>query len=135
MRCVLAPVRRALRALRAPSLRSARQALLLLPALLVGCAGTPVADWQLDSHAAMQQTITAALTGEPRIEAAAFERARNQIARTGRTDLLARAELMRCAAHAARLDGGACPGFDAPGRRRRGRPGLCQLPGRPPGAA
>ena len=86
---------------------------LAMMALLVGCAGKPVADWQLDSHAAMQQTLAAALTGEPRIEAAAFERARTQIARTGRTDLLARAELMRCAAHAARLDGGACPGFEA----------------------
>lgn len=82
-------------------------------ALAAGCAGTPVPDWALDAHAAMQRSLAAALDGDTRIEAVEFSRARTQIARSGRTDLLARAELMRCAAHVARLDLGPCPGFEA----------------------
>jgi hypothetical protein len=93
--------------------RCLRAGALLTTAVLAACAGTPVADWTLNAHSDMQQTLAAALKGEPRIEAAAFQRARTEIARAGRTDLLARAELMRCAAHAARLDDGACPGFEA----------------------
>jgi len=81
--------------------------------LLAACAGPPPPDWALTAHAAMQQTLAAALEGRDRVEAAEFARARAQWARTGRTDLLARAELLRCAAHAARLDAGDCPGFEA----------------------
>jgi hypothetical protein len=82
-------------------------------ALLTACAGTPAPEWAADAHAAMQRTQAAVLAGEARIEAVEFQLARSQIARSGRTDLLARAELMRCAALAASLAGGDCPGFEA----------------------
>lgn len=86
---------------------------LTMAAMLAACAGTPPPDWAADAHGAMQRTQAAALAGEARIEAVEFQLALTQIARTGRTDLLARAELMRCAAHAASLAGGDCPGFEA----------------------
>ncbi len=82
-------------------------------ALLAGCAGTPPPDWALEAHGAMARTLDAALQGDARVEAAEFERARAQLSRTGRPGLLARAELMRCAAHVARLDLGPCPGFES----------------------
>lgn len=81
-------------------------------ACVAGCAGTPPPEWAADAHAAMQQTVAAALEGRPRVEQTEFARALQQLSRTGRTDLLARAELLRCAAHAARLDDAGCPGFE-----------------------
>jgi hypothetical protein len=88
--------------------------LVMLAALaLASCAGTPPPGWALDAQSAMQATLAAALDGDDRLEAAEFARAKTQIGRTGRTDLLARAELMRCAAHTARLDLGPCEGFEA----------------------
>ena len=83
-----------------------------LIACVAGCAGTPPPEWAADAHAAMQQTVAAALEGRTVVEQAEFVRVREQLSRTGRVDLLARAELLRCAAHAARLDDGACPGFE-----------------------
>ncbi|MBI5258419.1 MAG: hypothetical protein HY855_18075 [Burkholderiales bacterium] len=86
----------------------------LLAAALGACSsGPPVPDWQLDAHAAMADVLEAQLSGEQRREAAAFERARAQIARTGQTGLMARAELMRCAARVASLDFTPCSGFEA----------------------
>jgi hypothetical protein len=85
----------------------------LVLVLLAGCAGTPSPEWAMEAHAAMARTLDAALQGDARVEAAEFGRARAQLSRTGRPELLARAELMRCAAHAARLDLGPCPGFEA----------------------
>lgn len=93
--------------------RRTRAVLLAVAALLTACAGTPPPEWAADAHAAMQRTQAAVLAGEARIEAVEFQLARSQIARSGRTDLLARAELMRCAALAASLAGGDCPGFEA----------------------
>ena len=64
------------------------------------------------------------VTGDARRSARAeFERARGQIARTGRPDLMARAELMRCAARVASLVFEPCAGFeklrvDAPAAER-----------------
>ena len=83
-----------------------------LIACVAGCAGTPPPEWAADAHAAMQQTVAAALDGRPRVEQDEVARAREQLSRTGRIDLLARAELLRCAAHAARLDDAGCPGFE-----------------------
>ncbi len=47
-----------------------------------------------------------------RVEVIEFERARQQIARSGRADLLARAELMRCATRVASLVFEPCAGFE-----------------------
>jgi hypothetical protein len=73
-------------------------------ALVAGCAsGPPPPAWQADAHAAVDAATAAYLAGDARASAAAFERARSAIASTGRADLLARAELMRCAAQVASL--------------------------------
>jgi hypothetical protein len=42
-----------------------------------------------------------------------FRSARSELARTGRPDLIARAELVRCAVRAASLEFDDCPGFEA----------------------
>lgn len=83
-------------------------------AMLMACAsGPPPPDWQANAKAALDQATTAYLVGDSAGEARAFERAREQIARTGRPDLMARAELMRCAAHVASLVFEPCAGFEA----------------------
>ena len=82
-------------------------------AALVACAGgPPPPDWQANAKAAIDQAVAAYLAGDARGEAAAFERAREQISRTGRPDWLARAELMRCAAQVASLAFEPCTGFE-----------------------
>jgi len=82
--------------------------------LLSACAGGPAPpDWQLQAHAALDRSITAYLGGDSRVAAQAFRQARAQLARTGRIDLLARTELLRCAAQVASLDFDACDGFEA----------------------
>ncbi len=82
-------------------------------ALLAGCASGPVpADWQSNAKAAIDDAVRASLSGDRGLEARAFERARSELARTGRPDWLARAELMRCAAHAASLAFEPCEGFE-----------------------
>ena len=82
-------------------------------AMLAACAsGPPPPDWQANAKAAIDQATTAYLVGDSAGEARAFERAREQIARTGRPELLARAELMRCAAHVASLVLEPCAGFE-----------------------
>ena len=82
-------------------------------ALLACASGPPPPDWQADAKAAVEQAIASYLAGDAGGEALAFERARDQIARTGRPDWLARAELMRCAAHVASLDFEPCAGFES----------------------
>ena len=80
---------------------------------LAGCAsGPPPPDWHADAKSALDRTVVAYLKGDSRVEAAEFERARGHIARTGRPELLARAELMRCAAQVASLAFDPCEGFD-----------------------
>ncbi len=82
--------------------------------LLAACAGgPPPPDWQANAKAAMDQAAAAYLVGDTAGEVRAFERAREQIARTGRPELLARAELMRCAVHVASLVLEPCAGFEA----------------------
>jgi len=82
--------------------------------LLAGCAGTPPPpDWQLNAQGAIERAQDAYLSGQDRIEAVEFTRARAEIARTGRADLLARAELVRCATRVASLVFEPCTGFEA----------------------
>jgi len=81
--------------------------------LLTACAGgQPPLDWQLNSKAAMGGAVTAYLSGDSALEARQFELARSEVARTGRADLVARIELIRCAARVASLQFGACDGFE-----------------------
>lgn len=82
-------------------------------AALAACAGgPPPPDWQANAKASMDQAVAAYLSGDSPAEARAFDRAREQIARTGRPDWVARAELMRCAAHVASLVFEPCQGFE-----------------------
>lgn len=98
---------------RASSARAAAAALLAGLGLLVSCAsGPPPPDWQANARAALDQAVAAHLAGDSRAEALAFERGRREVARTGRADLLARAELMRCAARTASLVFEPCTGFE-----------------------
>ena len=81
-------------------------------ALLAACAGRPVVDWQLTSKAAIDRSVAAYLSGDSALAAQQFELARREVVRTGRADLLARIELIGCAARVASLQYEACEGFE-----------------------
>jgi len=83
-------------------------------ALLVAACSSrpPPADWQMNARQAIDAAVAAYLEGNARVEAAETARVRSEIARTGRLDLLARAELMRCAARVASLVFEPCEGFE-----------------------
>jgi outer membrane murein-binding lipoprotein Lpp len=81
---------------------------------LAACSSRPpTPDWQMNAQSSMQRFTTAYLTGDTRVETLEFTRARAEIARTGRPDLLARAELLRCATRVASLVVEPCAGFEA----------------------
>ncbi len=81
---------------------------------LAGCASSPVPpDWQLNAHGSLKNSVTAYLVGNSKLAAVEFSRVRMEIASTGRADLLARAELVRCAAQVASLEFNNCESFQA----------------------
>lgn len=85
-----------------------------LALLLAACAGgPPPPDWQMSAHGALERATAAYLEGNHRVAEREFERGRAELARTGRVDLVARAELMRCAARVASLVFEPCAGFEA----------------------
>jgi hypothetical protein len=80
---------------------------------LVACGNQPPAPgWQMDAKDSSERAAQAWLEGDSRLEALEFARARSAVARTGRPDLLARLELLRCASRVAALDIGPCDAFD-----------------------
>ena len=82
--------------------------------LLTACAGGPVQpDWQNDAHQSLNNFSAAYLSGNTRLAEAEFQRARSELTRTGRLDLVARAELVRCGVQVASLELDNCPGFAA----------------------
>jgi hypothetical protein len=86
--------------------------LLAALALLAGCAsGPPPADWQLESYAAAKAFQKNYLEGASRVAESDFARLKRELSATGRLDLEARAELLRCALRAASLEFDDCPGF------------------------
>jgi len=88
-------------------------AVAIVAALLGACAsGPPVPDWESNAKTAMDHAVATYLTGDTRLAASDFERARSEIARTGRIDLVGRAELVRCAARVASLVFEPCEGFE-----------------------
>lgn len=80
--------------------------------LLSACASTaPPPDWQANAFAALGSYTSAYLSGNTRVADHEFERAKSEIARTGRTDLMARLELARCATQVASLDVSPCTAY------------------------
>ncbi|MDH5539584.1 MAG: hypothetical protein OEY03_09280, partial [Rhizobacter sp.] len=67
----------------------------------------------MNAKSSLERAIDAYLSGSGRVADSEFARARSELARTGRADLLARAELTRCAARVASLEFDDCPGFAA----------------------
>ena len=84
-----------------------------LCAVLAACAGTLPPEWKSDASSASERFTEAWLIGDTRAEQLEFERAREKTARTGRPDLVARIELLRCATRVASLVVEPCRGFDA----------------------
>ncbi|MCJ0764927.1 hypothetical protein [Variovorax terrae] len=106
----------------APRMRRALPAALAL--LLGACAGHPPApDWQMNAKGSMERFVVAYFEGDMRVEGAEFAKARAETARTGRVELVARVELLRCASRVASLVVEPCAGFetlrqDAPAAER-----------------
>ncbi len=104
---------------RIPKFKKSEHALILpvfvIFALLVlsACSSTPPQpDWQANAQGSIERSIEAYLVGNARVDAQEFARAKSEIARTGRADLLARVELMHCAAMVASLIQEPCVGFE-----------------------
>lgn len=91
-----------------------RVALLSAMLLLAACASGPMPpEWQLQSHVSLERFRQQYLEGNSRLAERSFADAKAAVAATGRPELAARAELVRCALAMAALDIDACAGFDA----------------------
>jgi hypothetical protein len=94
-----------------------------LLALAACSSGPKPADWQLEAKTASERAVAAYMEGNTRVEAVEFARARSEVGSTGRVDLAARVELLRCASRTASLVFEPCAGFerlrdDAPAAER-----------------
>jgi hypothetical protein len=83
--------------------------------LFVAACGSnpPTPDWKISAQSALERGASAWLEGRGAIAEREFANARQAIAGTGRLDLLARAELARCAALVAGLQFEPCAAFEA----------------------
>ena len=84
-----------------------------LLALAACSSNPPPPQWPADAKGSSERAADAWLSGDSRIEAAEFNRARAELARTGQVALVARLELLRCATRVASLVVEPCAGFDA----------------------
>jgi hypothetical protein len=90
--------------------------LTLTALLLSACASRPPPpDWQNNAFGALNSFTSGYLNGNNKVADFEFARAKTEVARTGRADLMARLELTRCAAQVASLDLQPCTGYDALG--------------------
>lgn len=81
--------------------------------LLAACASGPKPpDWQANAKSALDAAVQSVLVGDSRAEAIAMDRARAELSRTGQPAVLARGELMRCAALVASLQFEPCVAFE-----------------------
>ena len=86
----------------------------LLVFLLAACASKPAPpSWQPNAKDALDGFTDDYLRGNTGAANAEFARARRETSSTGRFDLVAQVELVRCAARAASLEFDECPGFAA----------------------
>lgn len=81
--------------------------------LVAGCGNNPpVPAWQQNAFDSMQVFQQLYLRGDTAGAESEFKRARSELTATGRADLVARAELIRCAAQVASLVFEPCKGFE-----------------------
>jgi hypothetical protein len=86
----------------------------IIAVLLAACASKPAPpSWQSGARSALDGFTDAYLKGDSSAAASEFARARSETAATGRPDLVAQVELVRCAARVASLEYDDCPGFAA----------------------
>ena len=79
---------------------------------LAACGSKPVQpDWKANAASSLKAFSNAYLKGETANADAEFARARLEMASTGRPDLVAHAELHRCATRVASIEYDDCPGF------------------------
>lgn len=91
-----------------------RLSALMIALMLAGCATRPAPpSWQPDAKDALDAFTDDYLRGSTGAANANFARARRETSSTGRADLVAQVELVRCAVLAASLEFDACPGFAA----------------------
>ncbi len=84
----------------------------MLAACLAACGSKPVQpEWKSDASGSLKSFSQFYLKGESGAADAEFKRARIAMASTGRPDLMAHAELYRCATRVASLEYDDCPGF------------------------
>ncbi len=67
----------------------------------------------MNAKGGVERAVEAWLVGDSRIEAAEFARVRRELSSTGRAELMARAELLRCSTRVASLVFEPCAGFEA----------------------
>ncbi len=85
-----------------------------LASLLAACtSGPPAPDWKMNAQSAIERFEAAYLAGRTLVEQTEFQRARSQVAGTGKVELIARLELLRCATRVASLAFAPCTGFEA----------------------
>ncbi|HUQ73603.1 MAG TPA: hypothetical protein VM183_02675 [Burkholderiales bacterium] len=81
---------------------------------LAACSSAPPApEWQANAAGGLQAFQQRYLAGETKAADDEFTRARVELTATGKADLVARAELLRCAAQVASLVFEPCAGFEA----------------------
>jgi len=87
---------------------------LMIVLALAGCASKPAPpSWQPNAKDALDGFTDDYLRGNTAAANAEFAKARRETSSTGRADLVAQVELVRCAARAASLEFDECPGFAA----------------------
>lgn len=104
--------------------RAARCALagIVAAGVLAACATRPPPpDWQIEARGAAERAVAAWLDGNPQVEAVEAARAHRAAAATGDPAIVARLELLRCAARVASLEFGPCAAFE-PWRADAGEP-------------
>ncbi len=84
----------------------------VMAVVLAGCGSKVVQpDWKANAASSLRGYSNAYLKGESTVASAEFARARMEMASTGRPDLVAHAELYRCATRIANIEYDECPGF------------------------
>lgn len=81
--------------------------------MLAGCAGAPAPEWEARAHAALENFKQQYLEGNAQRAQRYFAEAKAAVGATGKPELVARVELVRCALGTAALDVDACTGFEA----------------------